>query len=248
MDLQLTDSTFLVTGGTSGLGLATAQSLAAEGAHVVVSGRDPARAEQAADQVGGTAAAVDVADPGAGPALIAAAAAGPPVRGALLSVGGPPPGTVLSTDDDTWRRSFDTVFLGPLRVARHLITHCPDLVSLVWVLSSSAKSPIARLSVSNGLRPGLAMLVKDLADEVGPRGIRVNAVLPGRIDTPRLSELEGQAPDPVALRRQLSHSIPLRRYGRPDELGDVAAFLLSPRASYISGTLVAVDGGASRSL
>ncbi|MFN8126373.1 MAG: SDR family oxidoreductase [Candidatus Nanopelagicales bacterium] len=111
---------------------------------------------------------------------------------------------MLSTGDDVWRSAFESLFLGPLRIARALIDASPDLQSLVWILSSSARSPITGLSVSNGLRPGLAMLVKDLADEVGPRGIRVNALLPGRIDTPRLRDLESHAPDPAALREQLS--------------------------------------------
>ena len=125
---------------------------------------------------------------------------------------------------------------------------CPELESIVWVLSSSAKSPITGLTISNGLRPGLAMLVKDLADELGPRGIRVNALLPGRFDTPRVQELEAAGGDPAAVRRRMTEAIPMRRYGTPAEFGTMAAFLLSPRASYVSGAMIAVDGGAARTL
>lgn len=249
MDLGFADSTVVVTGGTSGLGLATAQAVTAEGADVIVVGRDRERADAALAMLGDRATAV-VADLAAGDAAdriaVAAATARRPVRSVLFSVGGPPPGTVLGVTEDEWRSAFESVVLGPLRVVRSLLDTCPELTSLAWVLSTSAKSPIRGLSISNTLRPGLAMMVKDLADELGPRGTRVNALLPGRFDTPRVAELEASAADPVALRRQLAAAIPLGRYGDPAEFGAVAAFLLSPSASYITGTLLAVDGGVLR--
>ncbi|MDP9183208.1 MAG: SDR family oxidoreductase, partial [Actinomycetota bacterium] len=117
--------------------------------------------------------------------------------------------------------------------------------SIVLVLSTSAKMPVGNLSVSNGLRPGLAMLAKTLADELGPRGVRVNGLLPGRVDTDRVRALDG--PDP-AVRAGHEAGIPLRRYGDPTEFGRVAAFLLSPAASYVTGAMVPVDGGISRGL
>lgn len=251
MDLGLADSCFVVTGGSSGLGLGSAEALVAEGATVLLVGRDEAKARAAAARLGDDAGwlAADLADPDAASRIVAAAlATGVPVRGALLSVGGPPAGTPTANSDEQWRGAFESVFLGPLRVARALVAQAPDLAALCWVLSSSAKSPIGGLAISNGLRPGLGMLVKDLADELGPRGVRVNAVLPGRIDTPRLQELESGAPDPAALRADLASRIPLRRYGQPEELGAVAAFLLSDRASYVTGSLVPVDGGSLRAL
>jgi len=120
--------------------------------------------------------------------------------------------------------------------------------SILFVLSTSVRSPISGLATSNGIRPGLAMVAKTLADEVGHRGIRVNALMPGRIDTDRIRELEGGAPDPAEARRQAEAAIPLRRLGQPVEFGRVATFVLSPAASYLTGMVIPVDGGATRAL
>jgi 3-oxoacyl-[acyl-carrier protein] reductase len=114
------------------------------------------------------------------------------------------------------------------------------------VLSTSARSPLPGLAVSNGLRPGLAMTLKSLADDLGPRGIRVLGLLPGTIATDRVTEIEAAADDPAAARARTERGIPLRRVGQPEEFGRVAAFLLSPAASYVTGTTVAVDGGVLR--
>lgn len=112
------------------------------------------------------------------------------------------------------------------------------------MLSGSVHEPIPGLTISNGLRPGLAGFAKSLSDELGPRGIRVVGVLPARIDTDRVRELDGYAPDPEAARAANEARIPLRRYGTPEEFGRTAAFLLSPAASYLTGIMVPVDGGA----
>ena len=118
----------------------------------------------------------------------------------------------------------------------------------MFVLSSSAKEIFPGLSTSNGLRPGLAMMVKDFADELGARGIRVNGLLPGRIATDRMFALDARYGAPDMVRRRNEATIPLGRYGEPEEFGRVAAFLLSPAASYLSGALLHVDGGSSRAL
>ena len=120
--------------------------------------------------------------------------------------------------------------------------------SIVFVLASSVRVPLAELAISNGLFPGLAGVVKMLAGELGPAGIRVNGVLPVRIATDRVRELDALRGDPDEVRARLSEHIPLRRYGEPEEFGRAAAFLLSPAASYITGAMIPVDGGAISSI
>jgi 3-oxoacyl-[acyl-carrier protein] reductase len=169
--------------------------------------------------------------------------------GALISVGGPKPGPVIDITDDDWRGGFETVFLGPLRVARAVATGIgDDGGSMVFVLSSSVKQPVDGLATSNGLRPGVAMTAKTMADELGPRGIRVNGLLPGRVDTDRIRELDALSGKGERARRDFEARIPLRRYGDPGEFGRAAAFLLSPAASYITGVMLPVDGGLIRSV
>ena len=247
MDLQLTDKVFVVTGGTRGLGFASAQALVAEGARVVVAARSADRVASVAAALGCTGIAADLGDPSAASVLVKAALdTYGRVDGALISVGGPPAGPALGLTDEQWRGAFDSVFLGAVRLCRAVVDALPpEGGSLALVLSTSVKSPIGGLAASNGLRPGLAMLAKTMADELGPRGIRVNGLLPGRVATDRLRELDG--PDPAA-RRQKEQDIPLRRYGEPEEFGRVAAFVLSPAASYLSGAMIPVDGGALRAL
>ena len=171
-------------------------------------------------------------------------------------MGGPQAGTVTGTADEAWRSAFETVFLGAVRLARTLAaelggqgdTTAGRGGSIVFVLSSSVRVPIAQLAISNGLRPGLAGVVKTLADELGPAGIRVNGLMPARIATGRVRELDALTGDPDETRARQSRQIPLRRYGEPEEFARVAAFVLSPAASYITGAMIPVDGGAIRSI
>jgi 3-oxoacyl-[acyl-carrier protein] reductase len=238
MDLGLTGKAFLVTGGSSGLGLATAAELRADGAEVVLSARGEDRLREAAASIGAVPVVADQADPSAADRLVATALdAFGRLDGALISVGGPPAGGPLEITDEQWTAAYDSVFLGTLRTLRAVVAALPaEGGSIAMVLSRTVKEPVHGLAISNGLRPGLAMLCKDLADELGPRGIRVNGLLPGSIRTPRLAHVP------------TSSGTPLGRPGEPAEFGRVAAFLLSPAASYVSGTMVAVDGGATRSL
>lgn len=253
MDLGLSERVFVVTAASSGLGRATAEQLVAEGARVVLVAR---RADVLADVVAqlgsdrAVALPADLATPEtAEQATRLALDTWGRLDGALVSVGGPAAGTALGTSESDWLAGFDAVFLAALRVTRAVVAAgtASDL-ALAWVLSTSVKAPIGGLAVSNGLRPGLAMLVKQLADEVGPDGGRIVGLMPGRIETDRVKHLDSLADDPEAQRTASEAAIPLRRYGRPEEFGRVAAFLLSPASSYVTGSVVAVDGGATRAL
>jgi len=249
----LRDRVYLITGGSRGLGLATAQALTADGARVLLSARDPDAVASAVDGLGGGGHAVgiaaDNADPDAAALLLAAAKdTFGRLDGALISVGGPPGGAVMEVGDDAWRAAFESVFLGAVRLARLAGEALGDGGSIAFVLSSSVRSPIGGLAISNGLRPGLAGVAKNLADELGPRGIRVNGLLPGRIATDRVRWLDSRSGDPDEVRTRLSGGIPMRRYGEPEEFGKVAAFVLSPAASYLTGQMLAIDGGLLRAI
>ncbi|MFH8498346.1 SDR family oxidoreductase [Streptomyces coeruleorubidus] len=247
MDLGLKDRVYVVTGATRGLGNATARELVADGAKVVVSGRDEKSVAEAAAALGPNAVgvAVDNADPDAPARLIGAAREHfGRFNGVLVSVGGPPAGFVSDNTDEQWQAAFESVFLGAVRLARAASAELEPGGVIGFVLSGSVYEPIPGLMISNGLRPGLAGFAKSLSDELGPRGIRVVGVLPGRIDTDRVRELDALSADPEATRAASESRIPLRRYGAPEEFGRVAAFLLSPAASYLTGVMVPVDGGA----
>lgn len=254
MDLGLAGRVYLVTGGTRGLGLATAQALVADGAAVVVSGRSQDGVDAAVAALGGervVGVAADNADPATADRLVAAARERfGRLDGALVSVGGPPARPAGQTTDEQWRAAFESVFLGTVRIVR---TVADALAAggggaIALVLSTSVRTPIAGLATSNGMRPGLAMVGKQLANEYGPQGVRVVGLMPGRLATDRLTELDATTGDAAAARERWEQQIPLRRYGEPEELGRVAAFLLSPAASYVTGSLVAVDGGLLPSL
>jgi 3-oxoacyl-[acyl-carrier protein] reductase len=269
MDLGLRDRVYLVTGGSRGLGFAGAQALIADGARVMISAPRESTASAAAarlaqDAAAGAAAwvAADNADPTTPGRLIAAARNRfGRLDGALISVGGSPAGTVATTTDEAWRSAFESVFLGAVRLARVLAADLSGKSdggpagsltgtggSIVFVLASSVRVPLAELAISNGLFPALAGVVKMLADELGPTGIRVNGMLPVRIATDRVREFDARKGDPDEERARQSEHIPLRRYGEPEEFGRAAAFLLSPAASFTTGAMIPVDGGAIRSI
>ena len=253
MDLGLADRVYVLTGASGGLGFATAEHLVADGARVVVSARNPERVAAAVEALGDPQRAIgltaDLADPATPERLVAAAREHfGRLDGALISVGGPPPGTAATVTDEQWRESFETVFLGSVRLARTVAGALTDGGAIGLVLSTSVRGPLPGLGISNGLRPGLAGVAKDMADEFGPRGVRVVSLLPGRIMTDRNRELLADSGDPERARAQAEAAIPLGRIGDPAEFGRVAAFLLSPAAGYVTGITVPVDGGALRGL
>lgn len=248
MDLQLAGRNYLVTGASRGLGFATAQALVADGATVTITGRHADSLAAACKNLGPAAHGVvgDNGDATTAQRLVTEAKNRTGrLDGALISVGGPPASTIMATDDEAWAAAFGSVFLGALRLARECAAVMDEGGALGFVLSSSVRSPIPGLAISNGLRPGLAMAAKTMADELGPRGIRVVSLAPGRIATERTEELDRGRP---GARAQSEAAIPLRRLGEPEEFGRIAAFALSPAASYLSGCVIPIDGGMIRAL
>ena len=252
MDLGLAERVFILTGASRGLGFATAQALVADGARVVLSSRDPERVDDAVAALGSSTAfgvTADLTDPETPRELVDAAMERfGRLDGALISVGGPARGTAAELTDDHWRQAFDTVFLGSVRAARTFAHAMPAGGAIAFVLSTSVRTPITGLGLSNGLRPGLAGVAKDMADEYGRRNIRVLSLLPGRVMTDRNRELFAATGDPARAAAEAAAQIPLGRLGEPAEFGRVAAFALSPAASYLTGIALPVDGGALRSL
>lgn len=256
MDLQLTDRAFIVTGGTRGLGLAVASALVAEGARVLVSSRDAKHVERAVGRLGdrATGLAADITGTDTSASLLdACRAAFGRVDGAFISHGGPPAGSAAEMDDARLNRALSLAAAGPVRLLRDIVATLDEGGAVVVLTSSSSVQPIAGLATSNLARPAVWGYAKTLADEVAPRGVRINVLLPGRFATERVAELDaGQAQERGTradqVRAEAESGIPLRRLGDPDELGRVAAFLLSPAASYVTGAAWAVDGGSIRAL
>ena len=242
MDLGLAGRRIAVTAGSRGLGFATAQALASDGARVLIASRDSARLDDAVALLGPDACGIslDLADPEAPGRLaedIARRWGG--LDGLVVNVGGPAPGRSLDSSDEAWDAAIEGVLLASVRTLRSLVPVLAPGAAILIVLSTTVLEPIPGLGASNVLRPGLAMLVKELSIELAP-SVRVNGILPGRIATERMAALSQGDP---ASRAAVEGSIPMGRLGEPGEFGRVAAFLLSPAASYVTGALVPVDGG-----
>ena len=241
----------MVGGASRGIGRAIAAELIGSGARVLVMSRGEEAIETAARELGEGAVPL-AADMGAADTAARARAAVEEhlgrLDGVVVNSGGPPPGHALTLSDGDWSGAFELLIGGPIRLLRELVPVMGDGGAVLFVTSSSVRQPIDGLDSSNVLRPGVAALAKVLARELGPE-IRVNSIGPGRIDTDRVAELDSSRGELTGtsaeeVRRASEESIPLRRYGQPEELARVAAFLLSGAASYVSGAAIQVDGAA----
>ncbi len=250
MDLGLKDKTFVVGGGSKGLGRGTAQVLVDEGARVLLLSRDQESIDRAIADLGPAArgVAADMAYPGTAEQVAAAVDAefGGRLDGIVINAGGPPAGKALDLTDEQWLGSYQLLIGGPLRLLKALVPKMDKGGAIVFFTSTSVRQPIPNLDSSNVLRPGVAALAKTLARELAP-DIRVNSLMPGRFNTDRIRSLDQTRADalgvtPQEVAAESSKEIPMGRYGEPIEFGRAAAFLLSPAASYISGVAIQADG------
>jgi 3-oxoacyl-[acyl-carrier protein] reductase len=264
MDLDLVGRRAALMASSDGLGKAIACALAREGVHVMMSGRDADKLAGAVEeakvaaghgaQVAGVSVDLGTAE---GPAALveSAVAAYGGLDILLTNAGGPPAGPLLGFDDEAWQRAFESVLLSVARGARAATPHleASEQGRIVSIASSSIKATLPSLGFSNVFRPGIHGLVKTLAEELGPKGITVNLIAPGKIDTARVRWLddtraERSGSTGADVRAASERDIPLGRYGEPGELAEVAVFLCSKAARYVSGTATLVDGGLVRAL
>jgi 3-oxoacyl-[acyl-carrier protein] reductase len=262
MDFGLAGCTALVAAGSRGLGRASARALAREGASVALFSRTAAAAEKAAHEIAAETHARTLgfaADTTKAPDLERAVAETIRAFGRLdvlvTNAGGPSPGTFATVTDADWQRAFELNLMSAVRLIRAALPHLEKSGRgrVILLSSTTVKQPIDGLILSNAVRIGVAGLAKTLANELGGKKITVNQVLPGRIDTDRVRELDearakstGASAD--AVRRQNEQQIPVGRYGDPDEFGAVVAFLASAQAAYLTGATIQVDGGATKAV
>jgi 3-oxoacyl-[acyl-carrier protein] reductase len=246
MDLGLNGRTAIVCGASAGMGLAIARAFAAEGVNVAMFARGREALQQEAERIGCLAVRGDVRDPADLERLVertVQAFGGIDIL--VNNSGGPPRTSALEISDESLQDAVDLLLHSVVRMTGLCLPYLARSGHgrVINITSSTVREPADNLALSNAIRPGVIGWAKTLAREIGPDGITVNSIAPGRIDTERLAEVYPDGPTEEDLL-----GIPLRRLGRPEEVADVVCFLASDRASYVSGTTIAVDGGLVRSI
>ncbi len=260
MDLGLKNKVALVAASSKGLGYGVAKALAANGARVSLCSRSAEDVAAAAETIAAEygvetlATACDVRAAADIQAWVEkTVAAWGAVDCLLVNAGGPPAKTIMEVSEAEFQAAFELTLISSFRMIRGTIPHMTDGGSILTVTSGSIKEPIPRLGLSTIMRAGVAGMVKTLADELAGDGIRLNNLIPGRIDTDRVAQLDAVTSEKTGLsmdevKARAIAGIPLGRYGTIDDFGAAGAFLLSPAASYITGATLRVDGGAMRSI
>lgn len=261
MDLQIKDKVFMVAAASKGLGFGIARELALNGAVVCIASRTQKEIEEAAsklrNETGSTilASVFDAADANSIKNWISEVeTAFERIDGLVVNAGGPPPGNFDDFTDEQWQSAFNLTLMSAVRLIRGVLPSMRDAGgSILTVTSMSVKEPIQRLLLSNVFRSGVTSLVKSLSVELAKDHIRVNNLMPGRIDTDRVKSLDNSIAEKSGvsteeIKKGFEATIPLGRYGTIEEFGKAGAFLLSPAASYITGVSLAVDGGIMKTV
>ena len=247
MELGLAGRTAIVCGASSGMGLATAETLSAEGANVAMFARRRDVLEREAERIGGLAVQGDLTIPQHLERLVqVTVGAFGGIDVLVLNGGGPGPGMAADLTAEVVEEAVALMLTSHVTLVRHALPHlrASGHGRIVAIESSSVREPIPNLALSNAVRPGVIGWLKTLARELGAEGITVNTIAPGRVDTERLRDVYGDAGPSAADLAQ----IPVGRLGLPAEIASVVAFLASDRAAYVTGTVLPVDGGLTRSL
>lgn len=260
MDLGLKGQVALLSAASKGLGYGIARAMARDGANVSICSRDAVQVEKAVqqlrDETGADVIGVacDVRDAASIEAWInGAAERWGRVDSLLVNAGGPPAKPFRDLSDEDWQSGYELTLLSAVRMIRAALPHMVNGGAILTITSSLVVEPSENMALSNVLRSGVAALVKTLSDELASSGVRVNNLIPGRLDTDRVAQLDQGTANRLGLsfdevRQRSLVKIPLKRLGTIDEFGAAGTFLLSPAASYITGASLRVDGGMMRSV
>jgi 3-oxoacyl-[acyl-carrier protein] reductase len=246
MDLHLEERTAIVCGASAGIGLGIAEALSAEGANVVMLARRRDVLEREAARLGATAVTGDVTSADDAERLVRTAVEAHGGVDVLVNNSGGPPRTVaVGLTEEQVMGAVQLLLVSVVRLTGLCLPHLEQSPAgrIVNITSSTVREPVDALALSNAVRPGVVGWAKTLARELGPKGITVNSIAPGRIDTDRIREVYPDGPTEEDMQ-----AIPLRRLGTPREIGDLVAYLCSERAAYLTGLVIPVDGGLTRGL